>query len=80
MKQQGICILGSTGTIGINTLDVVRRHPQKFKVIALTANRQLKLMLQQCQEWQPDFVVMSNPEEATELSGAVDQRGLSTRV
>ncbi len=80
MKQQGICILGSTGTIGINTLDVIRRHPQKFKVAALTANRQIKLMLQQCEEWQPNYVVMSDPEAATELKGILQQKGFSTQV
>ncbi len=80
MKQQGICILGSTGTIGINTLDVIRRHPRRFKIIALTANRQLERMLQQCEEWQPEYAVMSDPEAATELTGLLKQKGLSSRV
>jgi 1-deoxy-D-xylulose-5-phosphate reductoisomerase len=80
VKQQGICILGSTGTIGINTLDVIRRHPQKFRVAALTANRQIKLMLQQCEEWQPNYVVMSDPEAATELRDILQQKGFSTHV
>lgn len=80
MKQQGICILGSTGTIGINTLDVIRRHPQSFRVIALTANQQVERMLQQCQEWQPEFVVMSNPEAANTLRAVLVQKGLATEV
>jgi len=80
VKQQGICILGSTGTIGINTLDVIRRHSQRFKIIALTANRQLERMLQQCEEWRPEYAVMSDPETATELTGLLKQKGLSTQV
>jgi 1-deoxy-D-xylulose-5-phosphate reductoisomerase len=80
VKQQGICILGSTGTIGINTLDVILRHPQRFKIIALTANRQLERMLQQCEEWQPEYAVMSDPQAATELTGLLKQKGLSTHV
>jgi 1-deoxy-D-xylulose-5-phosphate reductoisomerase len=80
VKQQGICILGSTGTIGINTLDVIRRHPQRFKVIALTANRQIKRMLQQCEEWQPEIVVMSDEGAAAELRLLLDQKGCLTKV
>jgi 1-deoxy-D-xylulose-5-phosphate reductoisomerase len=80
VKQQGICILGSTGTIGINTLDVIRRHPKHFKIIALTANRQLNRMLQQCEEWQPEYVVMSDPGVAAELRDVLKQKGASTRV
>ncbi|MFW2439734.1 MAG: 1-deoxy-D-xylulose-5-phosphate reductoisomerase, partial [Arenicellales bacterium] len=80
MKRQGICILGSTGTIGINTLDVIRRHPQRFKVVALTANRQIKRMLQQCEEWQPEIVVMSDEGAAAELRQQLSQKGSPVRV
>ncbi|MEA1888214.1 MAG: 1-deoxy-D-xylulose-5-phosphate reductoisomerase [Pseudomonadota bacterium] len=80
MKQQGICILGSTGTIGINTLDVIRRHPQRFKVIALTGNRQITRMLQQCEEWQPKFVVMSDEGAAAELRQRLGQNGSPIKV
>jgi len=80
VKQEGICILGSTGTIGINTLDVIRRHPQRFKVIALTANRQIRRMLQQCEEWQPEIVVMSDEKAATELKQLLGQKGSPIKV
>ena len=80
MKKQGICILGSTGTIGINTLDVIRRHPQRFKVIALTANQQVERMLQQCEEWRPQFVVISDPDAAQAVKQALAGNSLSTRV
>ena len=80
MKQQGICILGSTGTIGVNTLDVIRRHPKSFRIIALTANRQVERMHQQCQEWQPEDVVMSDPEAAAALREIIIKEGLATEV
>ena len=80
MKQQGICILGSTGTIGVNTLDVIRRHPKSFRIIALTANRQVERMHQQCQEWQPEYVVMSDPEAAAALREIIIKEGLATEV
>lgn len=80
MKQQGICILGSTGTIGINTLDVIRRHPRRFKVIALTANRQIERMFQQCEEYRPEFVVMSDQGAAVELSQLLAKKGSPTKV
>ncbi len=80
MKKQGVCILGSTGTIGINTLDVIRRHPQRFKVVVLTANRQIRRMFQQCEEWKPEVVVMSDATAAEELDQLLRQKGLTTRV
>jgi 1-deoxy-D-xylulose-5-phosphate reductoisomerase len=80
LKQQGICILGSTGTIGINTLDVIQRHPRQFKIIALTANRQIERMMQQCEQYLPEYAVMSDPKAATELASLLQQKGLSTSV
>jgi len=80
VKQQGICILGSTGSIGINTLDVIRRHPQQFKVIALTGNRQTRRMFQQCEEWQPKIVVMADEGAAAELRQLLGQKGYPVKV
>ncbi len=54
----GITILGSTGTIGVNTLDVVAREPSRFQVIALTANRNVAALLAQCRTWRPPYAVM----------------------
>ncbi len=53
-----LTILGSTGSIGTSTLDVVARHPDRFKVWALTAASQVDLMWQQCQQFHPAQVVM----------------------
>jgi len=68
-KQEikGVTILGSTGTIGKNTLDVVRRHPDRYRVVALTANQSVDLLHQQCVEFQPNYAVMRDPGKAAEL-------------
>ncbi len=64
---KGVTILGSTGTIGKNTLDVVRRHPDRYRVVALTANQSVDLLHQQCVEFQPNYAVMRDPGKAEEL-------------
>ncbi|HHC73523.1 MAG TPA: 1-deoxy-D-xylulose-5-phosphate reductoisomerase, partial [Thiothrix sp.] len=66
MLQQ-ITILGSTGTIGVNTLDVIARHPNRFKVVALTANRNVDKLFMQCQAFQPDYAVMADEQAAEQL-------------
>ena len=76
----GITILGSTGTIGINTLDVIARHPDRFRVFALTANRNVKDLLAQCITWQPAFAVMVDAQAARELRTALRDAGVATEV
>ena len=63
MKQR-LLILGSTGSIGKNTLDVVARHPGQFEVLALTASTQVELLAQQCQVFKPKFAVMASEPHA----------------
>ncbi len=63
----GITILGSTGSIGVSTLDVISRHADKYKVVALTANRNLERMVQQCKRWQPAYAVMADADSAEQL-------------
>jgi 1-deoxy-D-xylulose-5-phosphate reductoisomerase len=65
---QNITILGSTGTIGEQTLDVIARHPQRYKVFALTANTNTKVMLQQCLDFQPQYAVMLGAAAAKVLA------------
>ena len=65
--MKGITILGSTGTIGVNTLDVIARHPDRFQVIALTANSNVNDLFVQCQKWQPHYAVMSDGGCAEQL-------------
>jgi 1-deoxy-D-xylulose-5-phosphate reductoisomerase len=73
-----LTILGSTGSIGTSTLDVVARHPDRFKVWALTAARQVDLMLEQCQRFKPVRVVMVQPDAARELRLKLADAGLSS--
>ena len=58
--QQSITILGSTGSIGTSTLDVLARHPGQFSVHALTASSQVDLMLAQCAQFKPQVAVMAD--------------------
>ena len=65
--MRGLCILGSTGSIGENTLDVVARHPDLFRVKALTANTQIDKLAKQCTQFQPEIAVVANAELAKQL-------------
>ncbi|MCK5871241.1 MAG: 1-deoxy-D-xylulose-5-phosphate reductoisomerase [Methylococcales bacterium] len=62
--MKGICILGSTGSIGVSTLDVVARHPNHYKVIALTANTNIDVLFEQCQHFQPEYAVVVDESKA----------------
>lgn len=75
-----VTILGSTGTIGVNTLDVIRRHRDKYQVTALSANAQVDRMFTQCQEFEPKYAVMVNEEAADKLDKKIKQAGLVTQV
>ena len=77
---QSVTILGSTGSIGTSTLDVLARHPERYKVFALTAATQVELMLTQCQQFSPRFAVMSSAEHAQELQRRVRALGLRVDV
>lgn len=62
-----VTVLGSTGSIGISTLDVVQRHPERYRVVALTANHNVTGVLQQCLAHRPDYVVMGDETAAAQL-------------
>jgi 1-deoxy-D-xylulose-5-phosphate reductoisomerase len=79
MKQR-ITVLGSTGSIGVNTLDVVARHPDRFEVFALSAARQVDLMLAQCLRFEPEFAVMASAPHAQQLADELAKTSLRTRV
>jgi 1-deoxy-D-xylulose-5-phosphate reductoisomerase len=79
MKQR-IAVLGSTGSIGANTLDVIARHPDRFEVFALSASSQVDLMLRQCQQFRPAFAVMAQEEAGRALAARMESSGLPTRV
>ncbi len=80
MKRQRITVLGSTGSIGTSTLDVLVRHPDRFEVIALSAARQVEPLLAQCARFRPRFAVMTDAEASRALSGRLAAEGLPTRV
>jgi 1-deoxy-D-xylulose-5-phosphate reductoisomerase len=69
---RNLCILGSTGSIGENTLDVISRHPDLFKVRALTANIQIQKLAKQCDEFKPETAVVANLEYANQLRSLID--------
>ena len=69
--MKSITVLGSTGSIGVSTLDVVQRHPDRFRVFALTANRSVKRMLEQISLHQPEYAVMVEEQAAQELEKAL---------
>ena len=78
--MQGITILGSTGSIGVNTLDVISRHPDSFKVVALTANNQVERLFNQCQQYQPAYAVMADVTAAAKLAEQIKKTDLTTEV
>ncbi len=69
--MRGIAVLGSTGSIGVSTLDVVARHSDRFKVIALAANRNAAALAEQCRRFEPDYAVMADPAAAVQLRSLV---------
>jgi 1-deoxy-D-xylulose-5-phosphate reductoisomerase len=78
--MQNVSILGSTGTIGQQTLDVVERHSEKYRVFALTANNNVEALLKQCLTHNPFFAVLLNENAAKELSIRLKSENCKTRV
>jgi 1-deoxy-D-xylulose-5-phosphate reductoisomerase len=73
MQKQVLTILGATGSIGVSTLDVVARHPDRFEVFALTGNSRIQILAEQCRRFMPRVAVVAGPDEARglrELLGA----------
>ena len=77
---QSVTILGSTGTIGVNTLDVIARHPEKFRVVALTGHTQIDRLFEQCQKFNPEYAVVLDASAAGELQQKLRQEGIKTEV
>jgi 1-deoxy-D-xylulose-5-phosphate reductoisomerase len=75
-----ICVLGSTGSIGVNTLEVVRLHPELFKIEALTAHTNVKLLAQQCIEFSPAYAVLGDEEKVEELKTLLVKANCKTEV
>ena len=80
MKRQRITVLGSTGSVGVSTLDVIARHPERFEVFALSASTKVEELLAQCQRFAPKFAVMASAPHARLLVHKLRQNGLRTEV
>ncbi len=74
--MKSVAILGSTGTIGRNTLDVIRRHPGEFRVAALAAGANSRLLAEQVREFRPRIVSLDRPEDAASFRRGIGIRGL----
>jgi 1-deoxy-D-xylulose-5-phosphate reductoisomerase len=78
--MQRVTILGSTGSIGISTLDVLQRHSHKYRVYALAANKSVDGLFEQCQQFKPAVAVMLCPESAAQLEEKLRNAGLAIKV
>jgi 1-deoxy-D-xylulose-5-phosphate reductoisomerase len=75
-----ITVLGSTGSIGVNTLDVLARHPDQFSVFALSGHSRIDVLFSQCLAHQPQFVVATDPRAGAQLQARLAAAGSATRV
>ncbi len=80
VRKQRITVLGSTGSVGSNTLDVIARHPERFEVFALSAATKVDEMLAQCARFRPRFAVMASEPHAALLQQKLKDNGLETHV
>jgi len=78
--SKAVCILGSTGTIGVNTLDVIARHCDSLHVYALTANSNVEKLAEQCFQFNPKFAVMVQSDAAEQLYKKLRDQNSSTEV
>ncbi len=78
--RQKLVVLGATGSIGVNTLDVVSRHPGRYEVLALSAHSKIHLLAEQCARFSPRFAVVGSNEAAAKLEGLLRQSGTGTTV
>lgn len=79
-KPQGIAVLGATGSVGCSTLDVIARHPERYRVVVLTAHRQLDKLFEQASRFHPDYLVVADAESAAQLRLRLADAGLAGEV
>ena len=80
MQRQRLVILGSTGSIGTSTLDVVSRHPDRFSVLGLSAHQRIDELIVQCLRWQPRWAVVPDEARARVVRDALRENGVATQV
>jgi 1-deoxy-D-xylulose-5-phosphate reductoisomerase len=78
--MKGIAVLGATGSVGVNTLDVVARHPDRYRVVALGAHRNVDGLLKQIEQFRPALAALTDPAAAQVLEARLKALGLPTRV
>jgi len=76
----GVAVLGSTGSIGESTLDVLARHPDRFRVVALAGNKNAAKLAQQVIRWRPDYAVLADESALGEFKERIAHAGITTRV
>lgn len=77
---QSITVLGATGSIGVSTLDVIARHPDRYKIFALTADRRWQVLATQCLVHQPRYAVLKDGDSARQLETELRRQGCVTEV
>jgi 1-deoxy-D-xylulose-5-phosphate reductoisomerase len=80
MTRQKLTILGATGSIGVSTLDVVARHPDRYEVVALTGNTRVDVLFEQCLQHRPRYAVVGQEQDVAGLTGRLRGAGLATEV
>ena len=80
MQRQRLVILGSTGSIGTSTLDVVLRHPGRFEVVGMSAQQRIDELITQCLRWRPRWAVVPDETRARALRDALRAQGVTTEV
>ena len=70
--MKGVCVLGSTGSIGVSTLDVLRINPEAFSIVALSANKNITRLFEQCIEFKPSFAVVPDEKLANDFKALID--------
>lgn len=78
--MQHITILGATGSIGVSTLDVLARHPERYRVYALTAHSRVEVLADQCEKFRPQVAVVGSAQAAQALEALLTQKGVQTEV
>jgi 1-deoxy-D-xylulose-5-phosphate reductoisomerase len=78
--MKGVAVLGSTGSIGVSTLDVLARHPDRYRVVALTANTGVDKMVEQCLQFRPQYVAMADEASAEAVAQRLREHGLETEA
>lgn len=80
MAVSNVVVLGATGSIGTSTLDIIRRHPERYRLFAATAGRSVDQMVAICREFSPQYVVMSQPDAAQKVIEVLSSLGCKTEV